>query len=374
MTVVDCQSHRDLWTPRTRFQAALRGEMPDQVPFVIWNNKLPGGQIDEALLEAGACVVVKSRLYDVVLDGVEQTTESWIGPDGFSRVRTTYLTRAGNLSQVDVLRPGTTWRELPPFTGPGDYDALIALVEARRCVPCTEQFLSDDALYGDSGIARPNTEATPMHEIIYKMLGVEAFATEWYDRRAHILALYNALVAKRREALAIVAASPAYHATIEANIAVDIVGMERFKRYYIPLIEEACDILHAKGILAGAHLDGKNRVLARFIAGASLDYIESFTPPPDCDLSIAEARSVWPGKALYVNYPSSYHLQGPEAVCDKARDLLAEGAPGAGLVLGILEDIPRVDTMVPLARTVRNYGITPLPEQPQPRWAGERLS
>jgi len=33
-------------TPRERVFAALAGEMPDRVPFVIWNNKLPGGDED----------------------------------------------------------------------------------------------------------------------------------------------------------------------------------------------------------------------------------------------------------------------------------------------------------------------------------------
>jgi len=58
------------WTPRRRFEAALRGRMPDRVPAVIWNNKLPGGVIDQALLDAGACIVCKSSLYDVELEGI----------------------------------------------------------------------------------------------------------------------------------------------------------------------------------------------------------------------------------------------------------------------------------------------------------------
>lgn len=29
----------DSWTPRGRFHAALRGEMPDRVPTIIWNEQ-----------------------------------------------------------------------------------------------------------------------------------------------------------------------------------------------------------------------------------------------------------------------------------------------------------------------------------------------
>jgi hypothetical protein len=47
------QAESSDWTPRSRFLAALRGEMPDRVPTVIWSNKLPGDPIDQALPDAG---------------------------------------------------------------------------------------------------------------------------------------------------------------------------------------------------------------------------------------------------------------------------------------------------------------------------------
>ena len=348
------------WTPRSRFEAALKGDLPDRVPFVIWNNKLPGGTVDEALLEAGACVVVKSSLYDVELEGVDVETETWIGRDGHQRRRTLYHTPAGDLERVDSLRPHTVWHETFPFCDEGDYDALLALVESRRFIPRYDRYLRDDAAYGEHGIGRPATESTPMHEIIYGLLGVEAFAREWFDHRDHVVALYNALLDARRRRLPLLAQSPASYFVVEANIAVEIVGTQRFKEYYVSAIEEACQVLHAAGKLAGAHLDGDNRVLAPLVARTSLDFIESFTPPPDCDLSIREARLLWPGKALYCNFPSSVHLGGADAVRARARELLHEAAPGAGFLLGVLEDVPHNDTLLPLAQIVCGLGLTPI--------------
>ncbi len=348
------------WTPRTRFAAALRGDMPDRVPFVMWNNKLPGEPVNTALLDAGACVIVKSALYRVELDGVDARIESWIGEDGFRRQRTIYPTPAGRLEAVEAFRPGTTWLEAPLFREPSDYDALLALIQSRRFTPCYARYERDDASYGDQGIGRPGTESTPMHEIIYRLLGVENFAVEWHERRDHVLALYNALMETRRRILPIVADSPAPYAIVEANISPELVGVERFRRYYLPAIEEACELLHAKGKLAGAHLDGNNRLLAPLVAQTSLDFIESFTPPPDCDLPVSEARQAWPGKALYCNFPSSVHLGGPEAVRARAREILDQAAPGAGFVLGVLEDVPRNDTLTALAECVWQHGRTPI--------------
>jgi hypothetical protein len=175
-----------------------------------------------------------------------------------------------------------------------------------------------------------------------------------------VLALYHALMEKRRRIFELLLDSPAEYVIVEANISVDIVGRKRFAEYYVPAIEEACEVLHAKGKLAGAHLDGNNRLLAPLVAGTSLDFIESFTPPPDCDLGIREARAVWPGKALYCNFPSSVHLSGTESVRARARALITEAAPGAGFILGVLEDVPPTDTLLPLAEAVRDFGRLPV--------------
>jgi hypothetical protein len=338
----------------------LAGGLPDRVPFVIWNNKLPGDGTDQALLDAGACVVVKSSLYDAELEGIDVETEVWTGQDGHQRRRTVYRTPVGDLEQVDSLRPYTVWRETLPFRDAGDYDALLALVESRRFIPRYERYLRDDAAYGEHGIGRPATESTPMHEIIYSLLGVETFAEEWFDHRDHVVALYNALLDARRRRLLLLAQSPASYVVVEANIAAQIVGTQRFEEYYMPAIEEACQILHAAGKLAGAHLDGDNRVLAPLVARTSVDFVESFTPPPDCDLSVREARLLWPGKALYCNFPSSVHLGGVSAVYARAKEILREAAPGNGFLLGVLEDVPHNGTLLPLAQAVWDLGPAPI--------------
>ena len=350
----------DGWTPRTRFQAALRGEMPDRVPAVIWNNKLPGDETDQMLIEAGACIVFKSSLYDVVLEGIPVETEEWVDEAGRHRQRTIYHTPYGDLQKVDIILPDTVWRAELPFRSPKDYDALIALAESRRFIPRYDRFLQDDAYYGPSGVGRPATEPTPMHEILYQLLGVEVFALEWFDHRDHVIALYHALLEARRRKLPLLAKSPAPYFVVEANVMFDIVGPERFRDFYVPPIEEACEALHAAGKLAGAHLDGNNQRFASLVARLSVDFIESFTPPPDCDMTIGEAREAWPGKSLCCNFPSSVHHGGPEAVRAYTRSLLAEAAPGAGFLLGVLENIPRTDTMVTLAQAIWEFGRTPI--------------
>jgi hypothetical protein len=348
------------WTPRSRFEAAIRGEMPDRVPAIVWDNKLPGGTIDQELLDAGVCVTCKTAVYREELDGIAVEIERWKGDDGLDRRRTNWTTPCGPLTKVDVVLPHSDWHEKVPFEGPESYDALIALIDSRRFVPCYDRFVAQDARFGASSIGRPATEATPMRELIYDLLGVETFALEWFDHRDHVIAVYDALLRARRRVFPILAASPALFFIVEGNVSFEIVGGPRFRKYYLPAIVEACDVLHAAGKLTGAHLDANNRALAPLVAGTTLDFIESHTPPPDCDLSVAEARRIWPGKGIVCNFPSSVHHCGPEAVRQLARRLLLEAAPGNGFAMGVVENIPRNDAMVPLVQTIWDHGKTPI--------------
>jgi hypothetical protein len=68
--------------------------------------------------------------------------------------------------------------------------------------------------------------------------------------------------------------------------------------------------------------------------------IEAFTPPPDCDLSVADARRLWPRKILWCNFPSSLHLSDDRVIADTTRQMLRQAAPGAGFLIGVTEDIP----------------------------------
>ena len=345
-------------TPRARVEAVLHGRRADRVPFIIWNNKLPAGDLGQAVLDAEACVIVKSQIIRQEPGTIECRQREFPGPDGRTRRHAIYRTPAGELTTTDVVEPWTLWREELPFKGPGDYDALLALAGDREYAPDYERFLADDRRYGDSGLARPATEKSPLFELMYAIMGLETFAVEWHERRGRVLELYEALAANQRKRLAILADSPAQYAIVEGNLDFSVVGAERFNEYYAPAIRSACELMHARGKVVGAHLDSNNARWAALIAPLPLDLIESFTPPPDCDMPLADALRVWPGKVLMVHFPSSVHLSGPEAVREYARRLLAEHAGCGRIILGQIEDAPRDDAVAVLAETVRDFGRT----------------
>lgn len=345
-------------TPKQRFMAALSGEKSDQIPMTIWNNKLPGGELNNQLLELGVCVINKSSVWQRRLEGIQIEHRDETAPDVSTIRHTSYFTPAGNLTTVERLLPNTVWIEKYLFSNPEDYDALEALIASRTYVPNFEQFMADDQSVGDQSIARPTTIHSPMHELIYEFMGIENFSIEWAEHRERLLHLCDVLKEDWRKRVELTADSPIKFAVIEGNTQLQVIGEERFLKYYFPNIEEACEILHSKGIFAGAHLDGNNRKLAPLIARTSLDFIESFTPPPDCDLSVAEAREIWKGKTLLIHFPSSVHLFGIEAIESCVKDILKQAASRHRFAIGTFEDVPNggVDTLVPLYEAIKKYG------------------
>ena len=65
--------------------------------------------------------------------------------------------------------------------------------------------------------------------------------------------------------------------------------------------------LHARGSRPGIARTNTTREWAEVVAASQLDVIEAFTPAPDTDMLVAEARAAWPEKTLWINFPSSLH-------------------------------------------------------------------
>ena len=64
-------------------------------------------------------------------------------------------------------------------------------------------------------------------------------------------------------------------------------------------------VQNEEGKFLGCHLDANNRAILATVRESRLDFVEAFTPPPDCNVAVDEALEAWPGKRLWVNFPSS---------------------------------------------------------------------
>ncbi len=350
-------------TPRKRVEAVLYGDQADRVPFTIYECMVPEGDVGQQLRDEGMCIV--DRGHPVVhtrTPNVTSRSETYT-EEGVTYSRTDIHTPVGDLYSISRPAGFTSWHIKRLFQRPEDYKPLLFMIQDTEYEPCYESFSKADAEAGEGVILRSSVGGTPLHEIMISWMGVQTFAIEWADRRDEILKLYDAMVERKRKLYPLVAKSPVLHLNYGGNETGQVMGRERFEKYVIPCYEEACEIMHKHGKFIGAHLDGNNKVWADLVAASGLDYVEAFTPAPDCDMTLKEALEAWPDKILWINFTSSAHLRSDEGVEAETLKLLKESAPGDRLIIGITEDIPahrQHGSLLAISRTINEHGQLPI--------------
>ena len=328
-------------TPRQRVERVLSGHAGCSVPLTIYESKIPQCAAERALRNRGLCIVKRDvPIFRVHRPNVRITRHTfWRGEREF--VQTRFETPAGTVTTLDEPVGFTSWHHERMFKGPDDYRALLAYIQDAVYEPCYDVYSRAERLFGEDGIFRASFGLEPLQTLISgEMMAMQDFCIEWMDRRDEVLKLYDAVVESKRRLYPIVAASPALHANYGGNVVPEVIGRDAFGRYYLQHYAEAAEIMHAHGKLIGSHLDGNNRIIADLVAQTPLDYIEAFTPAPDTDMSLADARAAWPGKVLWLNYPSSLHLDTDEQVETATFALLDELDTCQGVIMGITEDMP----------------------------------
>jgi hypothetical protein len=362
-------------SPRERVEAALLGGSPDMVPFTVYENHLPTCEAERRLRNDGLCIVQRRPpAYKSESPHVTHRQVCFTGDDGYERVRDICRTPIGTLTSVsrivppgtaalDRVMPRTSWREEYLFKGPEDYEPLEFLIRDRQYVANYEEFSAQREMIGDDAIMRANIGYSPLQEIIYVLMGLQRFAVEWAEHRERLMRVYDALADDRRKIYPLIAQSPALIVNYGGNVSPQVVGRERFERYILPHYDEAAEVMHQHGKLLGVHFDANVQLLASGIARSKIDYIEAFTPAPGSDMTVQEARALWPEKILWINFPSPVHVEPIPAIEEAMRQLLREAAPGDRFLVGITEDVSGDrwrDNFAAILRVLRSEGRLPI--------------
>ena len=133
--------------------------------------------------------------------------------------------------------------------------------------------------------------------------------------------------------------------------------------YVLPHWEEVAAIFHAEGKMLGCHLDANNKLWAKEVGDSGLDWVEAFTPAPDTDMTVAEAREMWPGKVFFINFPSSVHLESASVIEETTKQILKEAAPGDRFIVGITENFPENrwrESFYTILKTLNKFGKLPI--------------
>jgi hypothetical protein len=269
---------------------------------------------------------------------------------GRAVIRRTFSTPVGSIYEDELREPGTgqwkltrSWKGHQPWTtqrlikAPEDYKVLTYIVEHTEYVADYSPIEQAMDWLGEDGVVLDNLPHSPMQMLMIHWLGSEGgrFFYHLADYPDLVEELYQAVSKSRDPLFEIAAKSPAPVALCGDNIDGVLVNPKLFERYFIPEYEKQAKLLHRAGKLMAVHMDGRLRVLRELIGRTPIDIVEAIHPPPMGDLPIGEALAAWPGKTLWVGFPSAIYEAGPDATRQFALELLREVGTGERLAIAM---------------------------------------
>lgn len=327
-------------TIRERFTAALSGEVPDEPiyavydwfvrnrPHVRWHDLfgLGLGQINHA-------TVIRHEHPNFHI--VRETSER----DGVSRTDVRIVTDIGELHEWYLGE----WRQEYLIKSPEDYRIMMHALDGVG-VHCDDSAYDEaEAAVGEGGITLGQITGlglgrTPLMVLQIDWVGLEQFSIDLALERPYVHELLELMNAIKLEEIRAAAASKAPQIKLWENLSIETMGPALYRRYLVPLYRRILPILEAAGKRMLLHYDGNLQVIAEDVAGLDIDGIDSFTEPPEGDMSVAQARTAWPGKFLWV-HPNLGWYEHPDTLPQRIRRVVREAGP-TRYCLMISEEVP----------------------------------
>jgi len=324
------RNHRD------EIELALSGGAPAYVPFSFYDVLFPPGFDPRPLQARGMAICARRNIWTKVTPNVKVTEIR--EPDG--SVRTVYGTPVGSLSSYNKAAALAHVMVEHPIRSRDDYRVAKFIVDDTQYVPQYDQFLAEIAGIGQSGKVIAHTCYEPLMDIQLLWIGQEQFCLELADNPDALMELHAALVRGHLRMYDVSAKSPADYILYGGNVVPEMLGPDRVRDLIRPCWNAFADRLHEQGKFLGCHLDANNRAILATVRESRLDFVEAFTPPPDCDVPVDEALEAWPGKRLWVNFPSSVHLQDDARIRETAVEIIRQAGDRKGFLMGVTEDVP----------------------------------
>jgi len=399
-----------MMTHRQRLLAAVRGDMPDHLPYApridLWfnanslNGTLPqrhrGRTRDEIALSEGWALhkVVADHLHqpdpDAMLHralGVHYMKE-YVAHFTFTdrikidvqregnRTRIRYTTAKGSITTSTVYsqemrRSGTSvpWIEEHAVKTPYDLKVLAGIFENMDVVANYEAFKAHQAEVGENGlpVTAFTVAAGPVHHIQKYFLDATEFFYYYRDHQPEILYLADVLAPLYEKALRVVAGSPAEVIQWGSNFDDMLTFAPMFAKHFVPWIRKAKEVLGPIGIRILCHTDGENRGLMDLLHESGMDVAEAVCPAPMTKVSIQEYYRRWSDRiTIFGGVPSNLLLPQltPEKDFQDFMDGLFSGiGAGARFILGVADTTPPdadFERLVRIGDMVREKGRLPL--------------
>jgi hypothetical protein len=323
-----------------RLAAFWSGERPDVIPFTIYQNEWRHTQYDPAwqdLYEKGLGVTWHlPTAWEIWSNDVEQRDET-VTQNGVTSLKRTITTPVGEIFELYE----DDWRQKHFLESAEDYRVMTYIAKNLEVIPTYDKYQQMEDMIAPHGIGMAFTGRTPNQIILVDYVGLENYAFHLFDLETEMMELYEALLNNFRKRVELVAEGPGTFVSVLENFTAETLGPRRFKQLLLPVYEECFPILRQAGKIVGTHYDGQLASCKDLIASAPIDLIESLTPPPEGDLTLAEARAVWPDKLFWSNINvACYELPPKELKAEVLRRVDDGAVNGCKLAFEVSEQYP----------------------------------
>lgn len=331
-----------------RMLAVVQHREHDRVPFVQLSNLFNTDQeVWELFGREKVGLLYWTPIYQFETPHCHVETENIIR-NGKKALHRTLFTPEGAIHEERLWEPtyGTTSVAEHYIKEPDEYRILMAYfrdIIVRDNIPL---FRENHHALQDMGLPHAVVPPSPYQQLWIQWVGIEELVphmVEYPDLMAEVIALMSDVQRRVFDvACKAVREAPVPYIVFSDNITAPMVGETYFRRYCMPAYRELAEMLDETGkdVPVFVHMDGYLSALWDAIGESRVRGLDSMSPPPDNDTPVSEAVARWPEMRLFVNFPSSMHLESPETIYSTALEILEQGGRQGRLQLQISENVP----------------------------------
>ena len=340
---------------RERMLDAYRGRPSEVTPLGIYSRYLPRGGREREFRDRGLGIIdyippttllaPPWHLYDEFLSpvaGADLTIKKYWNGDTWVE-RRTYETPVGTVWQESVKDDGGVGSEHISqhyIKSQEDYRTMLYLVQHTVFLDNTSRIQKRQRELGQDGVVLARLDRSPYQKCLIELVGPERFLVDLHIDPEPVLELMKAMSSRMDEAFQRALESPLEILWQPDNVTSHMTPPDAFEEHLLPLYRRRVESAESAGKRYLVHMDGKLSPLATLIAASGIHAVESFTlPDMGGDLSLAQARSLFPRTVPHPSVPSNWFVLSDGELADRARTL-GEELRGSASMLQVSEDIP----------------------------------
>ena len=340
-------------TMRERMLALAQGREHDRVPFAQYSFlAAPDDEIWEAIGRDNMGLLQWTNVHRLQTPNCYFDTEDVVldGKKGFC---STLHTPEGDLREHRLIEPtyGTSAVAAHYVKSPEDYGALMAYFRDMQVHKDIDGYRQVVRSLGSDGLPHTAVERTPFQQLWVQWVNLQDLCVHLVECEQLMEEVFALMTDVQRRVFEVTCQAVAELADTDAavpyidvpdNITAPAIGRTYFQKYCVPAYDELAGMLDETGqdVPVFVHMDGDLKPLREAIAESRVRGLDSMSPPPDNDTSVADALAQWPDMRVCVNFPSSVHLAPPEKVYARTMEILEQGGRSGRLQIQISENVP----------------------------------